>query len=77
LSGNRQALFGVSKNSFNLFPSYTGEPLEEVINTGAIFEICEKSLDGNPRADEDPGSTDFVRDPFNRGACAPIKHEKG
>jgi hypothetical protein len=66
----------VTQHGFNLFASYTRKPLENVIYTGAVFEICEQSLDGNARASENPGTADFLRDPFDRWAFAPIKHEK-
>ena len=69
-------MLGVTQHGLNLFSSYAGKPFEEVIHTGAVFEIREQSLDRNARANENPSSADFLGGPFNRKACAPIKHEK-
>jgi len=69
-------MLGVTQHGLNLFSIYAGKPFEEVIHTGAVFEIREQSLDRNARAHKDPGSADLLRRPFNRRACAPIKHGK-
>jgi hypothetical protein len=75
-SGAGQAVLGVTQHSFNLFASYTGKPFEKVIDTSAVFEICEQRLDRNPSAYKNPRSADLLRRPFDRRASAPVKHEK-
>jgi hypothetical protein len=40
-----KALFGVAQYLPDLFSRHTGEPLQEFINPGAIFEIFEQGSD--------------------------------
>ena len=52
---------GVFQDRFDLFAFYAGEPLEEILNAGAIFQILEERPDRHPAPPEDPSATDLLR----------------
>lgn len=64
----------LAKDSFDLSAGHAGEPFEEVIDTGAVFEIREERLDRYARAAENPGAADGFGVSFDGWAGAPIKH---
>jgi hypothetical protein len=77
MSCHSQTLFRVAKDGFDLRASYAGEPFEEVVDAGAVFEIGEEGLDGDSRSAENPGTADGFGVSLDRWAGAPIKHAKG
>jgi hypothetical protein len=55
-SGGGKAFFGVSQDGDGLFPGYSIEPVQKIVDGGAFFHILKKSFYGNARAFEDPGA---------------------
>jgi hypothetical protein len=70
-------LFGVTKNGFNLGAGYAGEPFEEVVDAGTVFEVGKESLDRDSRGAENPGTAYGFGISLDGWAGAPIKHAKG
>lgn len=73
-SGYSETSLRMLQNGLDLFPCYTREPLEKVIDPRAIFEVREEGLDRNPGTAEHPGTADFFRSSLDRRALVPIKH---
>jgi hypothetical protein len=48
----------VVEDRFDLSTGYPGEPFEEVITAGAVFEVGEEGLHGDAGAAENPGAAD-------------------
>jgi hypothetical protein len=69
-----QAAFGVGEHAADLFSGDTGEPLEELVDTGSILEVLEQCTDGDPRPFEEPHPANLAGDPLNGQAATPIKH---
>jgi hypothetical protein len=70
-------LLGVAKDGFDLGTGYAGEPFEEIVHSGAVFEVGEERLDRDSRAAENPGPADGFGVSLDGWAGAPIKHAKG
>ena len=50
-----------------------GNP-QEIVNTGSVFKILEKSLYWHARAFEQPHTADFPRNALNSRTLIPIEH---
>jgi hypothetical protein len=46
-SGYGQTLFRMAEDGFDLGTGYAGEPFEEVVDAGAVFEVREEGLHGD------------------------------
>jgi hypothetical protein len=66
-----------TKDGFKLGTRYAGEPFEEIVHSGAVFEVCEERLDRDSRSAKNPGTADSFGVSLDGGAGAPIKHAKG
>lgn len=77
LSSHGQTLFRVAEDGFGLSAGHAGEPFEEVVDAGAVFEVGEERLDGNARAGENPGAADGFGVSFDGWAGAPVKYAEG
>jgi hypothetical protein len=64
----------VAEDGVDLGAGYAGEPFEEVVDAGAVFEVGEESLHGDSRAAENPGAADGFGVSLDGWAGAPIKH---
>jgi hypothetical protein len=76
-SGHGQTLFRVAEDGFDLGAGYAGEPFEEIVDAGAVFEIREECLDRDSCPTENPGAANGFGVSFDDRAGAPIKHAKG
>lgn len=73
-SGDRETLLGVLQDGFYLLAGYTREPLQKVIEPGAVLQVCKEGLNRSTRASEDPGTADLLRISFDGRALIPVKH---
>lgn len=62
------------ENGVNLVSRDAGEPLQELINRGAAFEILKERAHRNARATKYPGSAEDSGISLHDLACAPIQH---
>jgi len=62
----------VIQDGFDLFAFHPREPLEEVLNASAIFEILEERKDRHAGPSEDPRTTDPFRRTLDFQALRPI-----
>ncbi len=69
-----QAALSVLKHVFNLLASNAGKPFKKTGHTGPIFKVFKKSLYGNPRAFESPGTAYSPGVAFYGVALRPVKH---
>jgi hypothetical protein len=58
----------------NLRQGNAGEPLNELMDRRVIFEVLEERGNRNPRASENPSTTDAIRVALDIGARRPINH---
>ena len=61
----------MAENSFDLFARNAGEPVEEIVDAGAVFEIREESLNRDSRSAETPGTADDFSVSLDGWAGAP------
>ena len=73
-SGGRQTVFSVGEDGQDLIARDAGEPLQEVVDGGARFQVLEQGAHGDARLFEDPGAADPVSHPFNDRTRLPIQH---
>jgi hypothetical protein len=73
-SRGQRASRRVLEHGTGLLQRNTGEPLDELINVRAVFEVLEQREDRHARATEHPCSTDPIRMPLGGGAGRPIDH---
>jgi len=52
----------------------TGEPLNELMDRGILFEVLEERGNRDPRAPKNPCTTDAIRVALDIGARRPINH---
>jgi hypothetical protein len=71
--GLAEAAFGVGEHAADLLSGDAREPLEELVDTGAILEVLEQRSDGDPRSFKEPHLADLARDPLDGRAATPIK----
>jgi hypothetical protein len=43
-------LFSVAKDGFDLGAGYAGEPFQEIVHSGGVFEVGEECLDPSSEA---------------------------
>ena len=70
-------MFRVAEDGFDLGTGHTGEPFEEVVDAGAVFEVGEERLDRHARPAKNPGAADGFGISLDGWAGAPIKHAQG
>jgi hypothetical protein len=70
----RPAHLRVPEHELHLFARQAGKPLQEVIDSRAVFEILEQCPDRYARVFEQPFATDFSPHAFNGRTLTPIKH---
>ena len=61
-----ETFFRVRQNGEGLFPGDTREPLQELIDSSAFFEVFEKGFYWHTCALEDPGTANALWVPFDR-----------
>jgi hypothetical protein len=64
------------QNMASLRQANAWKPLNELLNRGIFFEVLEQRGHRNPRATENPGTTDALRIALDIGARGPINHEQ-
>jgi hypothetical protein len=69
-----QALLSEFKDCEHLLPLHARKPRQEIVDTGSVFEILEKSLHWHARPLEQPRPTDFPRNALYRRTLVPIEH---
>lgn len=62
------------KDSGDLSPSDTGEPFEELIDSGPIAEILEERCNGHARATENPRPANPLRVSLDLSERDPLVH---
>jgi hypothetical protein len=74
LGGHTQTLLGEFKDRGHLLPLHARKPPQEVVHTGSVFKILEKSLYWHTGAFEQPHTGDFPRNALNSRTLVPIEH---
>jgi hypothetical protein len=74
LGGHTQTLLGEFKDREHLLPLHARKPPQEVVHTGSVFKILEKSLYWHTGAFEQPHTGDFPRNALNSRTLVPIEH---
>ena len=69
-----QTLLGEFKDREHLLPLHARKPPQEIVHTGSVFKILEKSLYWHARAFEQPHTADFPRNALNSRTLIPIEH---
>jgi hypothetical protein len=73
-SRHRQTSLRVPQHELHLFARHARKPLQEVIDSRAVFEVLEQCPDRYTRVFEQPFATDFSPHAFNGRTLTPIKH---
>lgn len=51
-----------------------GEPVDEILKLGTVFEVLEQGGNRHPGSTEDPGAADPCWIAFNSGTGGPVDH---
>src|SRR5262249_50991000 len=73
-SRHSQTSLRVPQHKLHLFSRHAGKPLQEVIDSRAVFEVLEQRPDWYASGFEHPFATDFSGYAFNSRTLTPIKH---
>src|SRR5438270_13830006 len=73
-SRDHQAAFGVPQHQLHLFARHAREPLQELSDPRAIFEILEQRPDRYASSFEQPLAADLSRHALHRRTLVPIEH---
>lgn len=68
LRRRKSALRSMFQYRANLLGGDAREPLDEVVNRGAVFQVLEQRSDWDACARENPGTADALVDALNRRA---------
>jgi hypothetical protein len=68
-------LSGILKHRLNLLSGDPRKPLNELVNSGAVFEVLDECPNRHSRLGEDPSAADLGWVPFDCGALTPRVHE--
>ena len=74
-SSRRQAILCMPQNGFGLIASHAREPCQEIIESGAVFQILEECLHRNACPLKNPSAAHFPRNSLDRRTLIPIKHD--
>src|SRR3989338_4256380 len=74
-SRHRQTSFRVPQHKLHLSARHAGKPLQEIIDSRAVFEVLEQCPDRHARAFEQPFATEFSCHAFNGRTLIPVKHD--
>jgi len=70
-----EALLGVLENRNDLVQSYSGKPLQKLINSRARFKIFEQRSNRHAGSPKNPRAAYFIFGSFDLQAIGPIQHD--